>query len=49
MILRATESVSEALIVHDLAGAKEAQRVADVGIVDQSEQIVVGDSCLLLC
>ena len=49
MILRTAERISEALVVHDLAGAQKTQGVADIGIVDQAQKVVVGDSCLLLC
>ncbi len=35
--------------MHDLALAEEADDVVDVGIVRQTEDVVVGHACLLLC
>ena len=49
MVLRDAERVAEALIVHNLALAQEFDRVADVGIVDKTQDVVVGRTRLLLC
>ena len=49
VILRASERIAEALIVNDLALAQELQRIAHVGIVNQTNQVVIGDTRLLLC
>ena len=49
IILRDAEGIAEPLIVNYLAGAKELDRVVDVGIVRQAENIVVGGAGLLLC
>ena len=49
MILRDADGVGEALIVNDLALAQIFDGIANVGIVGQTQDIVVGDACLLLC
>ena len=49
MLLRDAERFTEALIVHDLALAQILDGIAHVGIVTQPQNIVVGDSRLLLC
>ena len=49
MLLRDAQGIAEALIVHDLALTQIAQGIEDVGIVTQTDQIVVGDARLLLC
>ena len=48
-LLRVTEGVGEALIVHHLALTQEFYNVVDVGVVGQPQNVVVGYSCLLLC
>lgn len=40
--------IAEALVMDDLPLAQELQGIADVGIVNQAKQIVVGYSCFLL-
>ena len=47
-VLRDPERVAEPLEMDDLALPQEFQRIADVGIVDQAEQVVVGDPRFLL-
>lgn len=49
VILNDTECIAEALEVDDLALAQEADRVGDVVIVAEAQDIVVGFSRLLLC
>ena len=49
MILRDADGVGEALIVYHLALAEIFDRIADVGIVCQTQNVVVGDARLLLC
>ncbi len=49
VLLRNAECITETLIVHKLALAQVAQRIADIGIVAQTDQVVVGDTRLLLC
>ena len=49
IILRDAQSIAEALVVNDLAGAEEFDRVADVGIVRKAQDVVVGSASLLLC
>ena len=49
MLLSDTDAVAEALIMHDLALAEEFYRVADVGIVGEAENVIVGRARLLLC
>ena len=48
MILSDADAVAEALIVHDLALAEIFYGISYVGIVAEAEDVVVGDSCLLL-
>ncbi len=49
VLLRDADSIGEALIVHNLALAQEFDGIAHVGIVTQSQNVVVGHACLLLC
>ena len=49
MILRDTDGVAEPLIVHDLALAEEFDRLLDVGIVNHTQDVVIGYASLLLC
>ena len=39
---------SEALVMHDLAFAKELYGVSDVGVINEAEEVIVGHSRLLL-
>lgn len=43
------QRLAETLEMHDLSRAQKTQRGDDVGIVKQAEQIVVNNSCFLLC
>ena len=43
------ESVSKALIVHDLTLAQVAQRITHVGVIAKANEVVVGRTRLLLC
>ena len=43
-----SEVLAEPLIMHDLSGSQEADRVNDVRIVTEAEDIVIGRSRLLL-
>ena len=47
-VLGDAESIAKALVVDDLPLPQEANGIAYVGIVDQAQQIVVRDACLLL-
>ena len=49
MILSYSYAVAESLIVNYLALAEEFYRVAHVGIVCQTENVIVGRSRFLLC
>ena len=49
MILGDADGVAEALVVHDLTGAKEFDGIADVGVIGEAENVVVGGARLLLC
>ena len=49
MILGDAEGIGEPLVMHDLPLTQELDGLADVGIVAEAEDVVVGDSCLLLC
>ena len=48
VILRDAEGIGKALIMHDLALAEEFDHVVDVGVVRQTQDIVVGRARLLL-
>ena len=48
MLLRNTEGVGESLVMHNLTLTQELDRISYVGIVAQTQNIVVGDSRLLL-
>ena len=49
MLLRDAECLAKALIMHDLSFAQIFNGIAHVGIVAQTQNIVVGDTSLLLC
>ena len=49
MILSDSYAVAESLIMHYLAFAKEFYRIAHVGIVCQTQNVVVSGSRFLLC
>ena len=42
------QSIAETLEMNDLACAKELDWISNVGIVDQSKQIIICRACLLL-
>ena len=48
-VLRQTKGIAEALIMDELALAKELEGLADVGIVYHSQKVVIGNARLLLC
>ena len=48
MILRDADGIAEALIMDDLALAQVLDGIAHVGIVNKTEDVVVGDARLLL-
>ena len=47
VFLHGAQGVAEALEVHDFAFAEEANDVFDVGVVDQAQDVVVGQAGLL--
>ena len=47
--LRPRQGLGKALVVYDLSFAEEFYGVADVGIVDEPQKVVVGHTRLLLC
>lgn len=49
MILRDTEGIAEALIMHNLALAQEFDGLTHVGIVGHTQNVIVGHARLLLC
>ena len=49
LFLSDAESVSKALIVHDLTLAQVAQRITHVGVIAKANEVVVGRARLLLC
>ena len=48
MILRDAEGIPKPLIMHDLTLPEELDGLADIGIVAEAEDVVVGDAGLLL-
>ena len=49
LLLRKTQSFSEALIMHDLALSQKAYHVVYVGVVAEAQYVVVRLTRLLLC
>ena len=49
MVLRDAKRIAKPLIMHDLALTQVAQRITHVGIVAQTNQVVIGRTRLLLC
>ena len=49
LFLSDAESVSKALIVHDLTLAQVAQRITHVGVIAKANEVVVGRARLLFC
>ena len=49
VILRDPYAVAKSLIMHYLALTKEFYRIANVGIVGQAQNVIVGRARLLLC
>ena len=49
LFLRYTESISKALIVHDLTLTQVAQGITHVGVIAKANEVVVGCARLLFC
>ena len=49
LILRDAQAFAEALVMDDFALPQELDGLADIGIVDQPQDVVVGRARLLLC
>ena len=49
MLLHVGQSLGKALVMHDLALAKEFYGIAHVGVIHKTKYIVIGGSRLLLC
>ena len=49
LILGNAQAFAEALVVDDLALTQELDGLADIGIVDQPQDIVISSACLLFC
>ena len=49
MLLRSSENIAESLKMHDFALTKETDDVVYVGVIGQSQNVVVGGTRLLLC
>ena len=49
MLLRAGKGIGEALIMHDLAFAQELNGIAHVGIIHESQNVIIRGARLLLC
>lgn len=47
-VLDAAQAIAEALIVYDFALAQEADRVAHIRIIAESQNVVVSRACFLL-
>ena len=49
LFLSDAKSIAKALIVHDLTLTQVAQRITHVGVIAQTDEVVVGRARLLLC
>ena len=49
MVLRNAEGIAKALVMHDLALTEIFDGIAHVGIIRQTQNIVIGHARLLLC
>ena len=49
IVLRDADGIAKSLIMHELTLAQEFDRLADVGIVTQTQNVVVRRARLLLC
>lgn len=49
VVLHLPQCFAETLEVHDFPLPQELDRVADIGVIAQPENVVVGAPCLLLC
>ena len=49
LILGNAQAFAEALIVDDLAFAQELDGLADIGIIDQPQDVVISSARLLFC
>ena len=49
LILRDAQAFAKALVMDNLAFAEELDGLADIGIVDQPQDVIIGRACLLLC
>ena len=49
IVLRYSYTVAEALVVNELSFSEEFDRISDVGVVCQAQNIVVSGASLLLC
>lgn len=47
LIGQQTQILAEALIMHDLARPEETDRINDVGIIAEAQDVVVGSTCFL--
>ena len=48
-VLRDAQGIAKPLIMDDLALAEVFERLANVGVVDKTDEVVVGHARLLLC
>ena len=48
-VLRYAQSITKPLIVHDLTLAEVFERLANVGVIDETDEVVVGHARFLLC
>lgn len=49
IILCDAQSLAKSLVMHDLTLTKELDGIANIGIIYEAQNVVVGYSCLLLC
>ena len=43
------EGFSKPLVMHYLTLTQEDEGISDIGVIDKTQNVVVGHSCLLLC
>ena len=48
-ILRQAQAFSEPLEVYDLTRTQEFDDIVDIRIITQTQDVVIGNACLLLC
>lgn len=48
-LLNATQAICKSLIMHDLALAQKLNGIAHIGVIGQTQNVIIGHAGLLLC